>query len=210
MPRLLTFGCSHVYGNGLPDCFIDINTPGPNPSKFAWPQLLADKLGYECLNLAVPGSGNLHILMNLLRTEFKKDDLVVLGFSYFTRFNTYQIVDLEGRGQVVTVNTLSHKNLVLESLGNKYSEQKNYWDNWLAIHHCEKFLESMNIRNISFLNVPPGAQEKKPDLLKMSNFRSDLKLVTKDFGLDHAHSGLTSHRLQSEMIYNIIKEYELR
>ncbi len=209
MPRLVTFGCSFVYGHALPDCHIPPDDHGPNPSKYAWPQLLAEKLGYECLNLSIPGSGNLQILMEVLKTKFDKDDLVILAFSYFLRFNMYQIVDMNGTGNLVKQETVIHKKLILESIGNKHSDEKNYWDNWLSIHHCEKFLESMNIKNMSYLGIPYGAQEHKPDLLQLSNFKNDLRLIIKDKALDDKHPGLESHRLQAELIYSKIQEHEL-
>lgn len=148
--------------------------------------------------------------MEVLKTKFDRNDLVVLAFSYFDRFSMYQIIDMNGTGNLVKKETVSHKKLILESMGNKYSDTKNYWDNWLAMHHCEKFLQSMNIRNISFLNLPVGAKEIKPDLLHLSNFNDDLKLIIKDTALDDKHPGLESHKLQAESIYSKIKEYELR
>ena len=56
--RLITFGCSNTYGHGLPDCHVPPNEAGPNPSKVAWPQLLADRRGLECVNLGQPGGSN--------------------------------------------------------------------------------------------------------------------------------------------------------
>jgi hypothetical protein len=49
--RLIAFGCSNTYGEGLEDCWIpEFRKHGPKPSKVAWPQILADKMGRECVN----------------------------------------------------------------------------------------------------------------------------------------------------------------
>ena len=51
MSRLITFGDSFTYGHGLVDCHVpEKNWQGPNPSKFAWPQVLGDMLGIEVIN----------------------------------------------------------------------------------------------------------------------------------------------------------------
>ena len=53
MDRLVAFGCSNTYGEGLPDCWVDKNGDpsrtkagfhGPKPSKLAWPRLMANNM----------------------------------------------------------------------------------------------------------------------------------------------------------------------
>ena len=51
--RLLTVGDSFTFGEELSDV-----TDNVTPSKFAWPEVLAGKLGWEVDNLAKSGSGN--------------------------------------------------------------------------------------------------------------------------------------------------------
>tara|TARA_B100001248_G_scaffold155090_1_gene116722 strand:+ start:45199 stop:45906 length:708 start_codon:yes stop_codon:yes gene_type:complete len=99
MDRLVAFGCSNTYGEGLPDCWIDENgnpsltkvgQHGPKPSKFAWPRLIADNLKRKCVNFAVPGASNKHILDIILHTKFVKGDIVVIMWSYFDRYCVFQ------------------------------------------------------------------------------------------------------------------------
>lgn len=206
MPRLVAFGCSYSYGHGLPDCIdeSDVLQPGPEPSKFAWPQLLADKLGYKCLNLSSPGAGNFEILMRVLETEFYQDDLVILGFSYFTRYDFYRIIDYQGAGEKIKYETADHRAQILSTVGKLFYEEKVYWNNWLAIQHIELLLNSQGIKNFSFLHIPFGARVDKPKLLKLENFIPDIKFIKTDSALDKAHPGLESNRLQSEEIYSRI------
>lgn len=78
MPRLVTFGCSNTYGQALVDCYGPGGRNGPYPSKFAWPQLLADKLGYECRNASIPGGSHKIIRWRIQNFDFQPDDLVVV------------------------------------------------------------------------------------------------------------------------------------
>ena len=210
MPRLLTFGCSFTYGHGLPDCHIPPDMPGNQPSKYAWPQLLADKLKYECINLSAPGSGNFQILMEVLKANYQKDDLVIIAFSYFTRYDFYKMTDKIDKGININFEGSEHKQHILAELGIKYLEEKTFWSNWLAIQHCELFLNSKNIKNYSFMGMPIGAREQQPKLISLNNFISNIPFILKDKALDGEHPGIKSHKLQAELIYDRIKEYELR
>lgn len=210
MPRLVTFGCSYTYGHGLPDCHVKPNKPGDQPSKFAWPQLVANELKRECLNLSEPGSGNFQILMNVLRTKFEPDDAVILGYSYFSRFRFYQMSDKIDKGYPLPQADPEHKNVLMHDLNFEHWDKKIFWDNWLAIQHIELLLNSQGIQNFSFLNIPGGAKEPKPDLIKLDNFISDMKIVHNDKALDNQHPGLESHRQQALLIldrlyYKIMK-----
>jgi hypothetical protein len=95
MDRLVAFGCSNTYGEGLPDCWVDKNGDpsrtkdgyhGPKPSKLAWPRLIANNMKRKCVNFAVPGASNKHILDIILHTKFVKGDIVVIMWSYFDRY----------------------------------------------------------------------------------------------------------------------------
>lgn len=205
MPRLVAFGCSYTYGHGLPDCHVPPDHPGDKPSKFAWPQLIANELHYECLNLSEPGSGNFQILMNVLRTKFNSDDLVILGYSYFSRFRFYQMSDKISKGYILPQYDPEHKKILLEDLNFEHWDKKIYWDNWLAIQHIELLLNSQNIKNLSFLNIPGGLKEAKPKLLKLDNFINNMKIVhEEDKALDGAHPGLGSHASQAALILEAI------
>lgn len=208
MPRLVTFGCSHTYGQGLPDCWID-NRAGPVPSNYAWPTLLAKKLNLECVNLSSPGSGNFQILINLLKAELRPDDLVILAFSYFVRYDFYVMTDKIQNGKMVKFitpkinqNYNEFKEMVLSQADNQYWEEQNYWDNWLAIQHCELYLNSKQIKNFSFLNVSQGALEKRPEIIKLNNFWADVHLMIMDKALDNSHPGVGSQMQQATKIYN--------
>lgn len=211
MSRLVTFGCSHVYGHGLPDCHIPPDLPGLLPSNMAWPSILAEKLGRECVNLSSPGIGNLAILMKVLKYDFKQDDLVIIAFTYFGRYDCHRFLDRDGNSEMIRKNTEDHRKLILADMGLKYPEFREYWSNWLAIHHAVTYLKSIKTRYFFHLAPMYGSKDhRKPDIFEFENYWEDVQLIFKDYAPDKKHQGLESHRLQSELIYSKIKEYELR
>lgn len=203
----MTFGCSFVYGDCLPDCYIPPDKPGPVPSQLSWPSLLAQKLDRRCLNLAICGAGNLELGMSILRTDFQTEDLVIIAYSYFDRFNLFKFTDFEGNGKQLIKNRYNHKKMILLELGEKNLQQQSYWSNWLMIHHIELFLKSKNIEHYYYLGIPENI--KKPNNLQLENFWDDLNLIRIDHALDNQHPGIESHKLQSELIYTKIKDREL-
>lgn len=84
MSRLIAFGCSNTYGQGLHDCYIK-GGPGPHPSKYAWPAQLADMLDLECVNNGIPGASNRLIWHNAINFNYKPDDIVVINWSLMHR-----------------------------------------------------------------------------------------------------------------------------
>lgn len=76
--RIISFGPSEMFGHGLEDCFTPPNSPGHNPSKFAYPSLVANQLNFECINLSSPGCGSLDILLKILNFNFDLTDIVLV------------------------------------------------------------------------------------------------------------------------------------
>lgn len=81
MSRLIAFGCSSTFGQGLPDCNEDCHLEKSKPSKFAWPSVLADLLGLECVNMSAPGSSNKRIMYTVMNFDFKESDTVYILWS---------------------------------------------------------------------------------------------------------------------------------
>ena len=220
MARLLTFGCSFVYGQGLPDCFEPPHFPGLDPSKMGWPNILASKLNRECVNLSSPGIGNLSILMSILETKYEPDDLVIIGYSFFDRLRCHRFLDMsDGEFYNIALHSDMHNDIIVKADSlNPYANQEYYWNNFLIFQHIELFLNSKQIQNYSFHNVYKECQHPKPNkFINLQNFWDDMDCVLKiydnypnmDLALDGMHPGIKSHTLQAEMIYNKLKQYEL-
>jgi|TARA_B110000977_G_scaffold197864_1_gene281470 hypothetical protein len=88
MNRLITFGCSYTHGIGLDgldfhahkyydsplESVLKIQSASPD----AWPHLLANHLGLECINLGRGSSSPKYIFQMIREFEFQKTDIVVV------------------------------------------------------------------------------------------------------------------------------------
>jgi len=77
--KLLTVGDSFTFGEELSDV-----TDNVTPSKFAWPELLAGRLGWKVTNLAKPGSGNTRMVRNVVN-EIDNHDVFIIAWSHWDR-----------------------------------------------------------------------------------------------------------------------------
>lgn len=78
--RLLAVGDSFTYGAELSGTLLGKIEPHDK----AWPNLLAEKLGYTFTNLARPGSGNTRMIRHAI-SEVDNYDMIVIGWSHFAR-----------------------------------------------------------------------------------------------------------------------------
>lgn len=81
MSRLIVFGCSHTFGYGLDDCLNDTS----KPSNLGWSNIIAKQLNRQLVNKSYPGASNKFIWHQIKNTKFRKDDVVIILWSYMTR-----------------------------------------------------------------------------------------------------------------------------
>ena len=93
--KLIVFGCSFVYGHGLPDCIAaDGQSQGPKPSKLAWPSHLFAKQGFKSLdNQGICGASNKQITRAILNYDFNEPCVVVIQWSRFVRKTFFKTPD---------------------------------------------------------------------------------------------------------------------
>ena len=198
MPRLVVFGDSYSFGDGLPDCYPVL--PETKPSSYVWAQLLATKLEYELVNLARGGSSNLEILWKLMNTSFKDDDLILIAWTpHQTRSYFFEFVDKNSTTIIGSENP-RYKDLVL-SMGDLDStnldQHKNYdiaMKNYLLIHHGGLYLKN---KNLNYYHIELGRNTTDfqiENTIKILPWRTDI-------GLDNSHPGQESHALLSEIVY---------
>lgn len=83
MSRIVAFGCSNTFGQGLQDCVTgSIHQP---PSKLAWPAVLGRKLNLPVANFGIPGASNLEIIHKITQTKLRPGDRVFVLWSYLDR-----------------------------------------------------------------------------------------------------------------------------
>jgi len=90
MNKLFTFGCSMTVGSALYDVWDFEKNENLSPertSKYAWPQILADKMKLTCINLAKGGASNKEIYHTALTTpDITSGDTVIVQWTYPERW----------------------------------------------------------------------------------------------------------------------------
>ena len=95
MAKLWVFGDSLTAGNGcvdnipLRDGGYDYYNQYKGPDDNIWPTILANKIGYEVINLGKSGACNDQIIDLIIDNHyrFNSDDIVIVGKTFYQRFD---------------------------------------------------------------------------------------------------------------------------
>ena len=149
--RLVAFGCSNTFGQSLPDVWDYEKNEGifnQGPSKYAWPQLLADKLNVECINNGIPGASNKEIWYNIVNAEFENDDIIIILWSHLNRYCLIQKNKIMQLGTWMVMDQLrrwcfSQKQREQTKTFFKYfyNEYDMLLDFYLRTNHIQSFLQ---------------------------------------------------------------------
>jgi hypothetical protein len=230
MTRLITFGCSHTFGQALPDLWNHKNnktmTDSENnknwnrdtssPSKYAWPQLLADKLNFECINCAKIGASNKEIWNIILNTKLYKTDVIVILWT--VHYGRYAIVTKEELANLNVSGGSKHPYKKECDIYFKYiyDEFDASLDSYLRINHIENFLKDKVLvkhyspvleREIDSTNTPYNTWDFfEPSWNKVNVLEIfPGPVYDLDKALDGSHQGPESHKAFATAIYNEIK-----
>jgi hypothetical protein len=204
MARLFAFGCSYTYGYGLEDCYLDTNF---GPSKLAWPNLVASELSIECINKGVTAASNTKILMEMLDTNFEKDDIIIVVWSYTHRGLLFESAD----------SSLNMLPPFHHPLKKPYYQIHNNYDllvkSILDIHHANAFL---NNKGIKVYNFYIDQTLHNLDECRYLSLLKDIKLIwinlrnyKMDLAKDNSHPGPLSQKELSKFILDIVKKDNL-
>lgn len=183
--RLVTFGCSNTYGVAL-----------ENPSLEAWPAILGNELGVEVINNAVPGSSNLEILYNILKFDFKKDDLVIIMWTIVNR--DYLFYDQQIG---VWQNTPLVKNWALV-----HTDTDLIVRSWIYMDHANQYLKNQEIPVYNFAVDFVLLKSQMPKFINQTllNARVDFHKFI-DRAKDSSHPGPKAHARIAKKIKSFIK-----
>ena len=235
MSRLVAFGCSNTLGEALPDTVTKAGKIIDSPSKYAWPQLLGDKLGLSVVNLGKGGQSNKFICSHVLDTELHKDDLVVFMWSYFARtcFFDYpkdhkRIIPGHLDWRVTKGKQLKQiraDKYYCEHFYNNYFTWYNaFYESYQQINFAKMYLDSKGIANYHTTceTLPyTGIIERRLPWFKLfrENRFTEIAFETPSWNtvdlhqidlydngaLDNDHPSVDAHKSMAEDIYNIIK-----
>jgi hypothetical protein len=194
--RLITFGDSFTYGQYLPD-----------RSTQSWPAVLSSLLKYELVNNAICGSSNIEILIEILKFDFRPDDLVIVGWTFIERDIIFKKQTLLGK----LFNWHDHIRIQAwqdneESL--QYINLHNDFDmavrSGLYVHHSELYLKSLGVEQY---HIHTQNRNTKPEYFcKPNHFIKNFKFVRTDKALDNSHPGVESHRQTANKIFSKLNE----
>lgn len=229
-PRLVAFGCSHTYGEGMPDNYKNGKQVQPYhqmQSKFAWPEVLGKKLGLPVVNYGKGGASNKYACKKVLDTPLNDIDIVVFLWTYFSRTCFW---DEDGNPKRITPENGYWHNLKKDSVRNDIKFCNTYYKNFFSyyntnieayqqINFAKLYLDSKGIKNyhvtcqdLPFTDLTSG------DTLLNPNTKSQLTAPhwnTVDLrhqplydrnALDSHHPSISAHEKIAEDIYKIITE----
>lgn len=154
--KLLAVGDSFTYGEEL----SDINT--------SWPFLLGNKLGYEIINLAKPGSGNTRMVRHAVE-HIDNYDLIIIAWSHFART---ELADENGFYDIWPgCNALPHK---------EFSSWRSGVINYYSKHHNDQYLYNQYLINIVLIQQYLKFNNKKYIMLDAfgnNNYRKNNTVV---------------------------------
>jgi hypothetical protein len=197
--RLVTFGCSFTFGHSLPDC-IEVEQSWTQSSKYAWPEIVANKLNYYCVNESNCGASNLEILYRILNFKFDKDDTVVIMWTMPPRDILFQ-----KSGQPFKQLGL----WLTDKISKKWAVSVNEYDyiqrTWLYIHHAELYFKSLNLDYIHYPYPKIMTDVKSQINLEIDNLYLG-GVDEQDKAVDGLHPGIKTHNYIADRIFNIINE----
>lgn len=220
--RLITYGCSHTWGNGLPDIFDptdkfqQLRKKGKAvPSKHVWGQVLADTQKLKHTNRAFAGESNRGILNIILNNTYNADeDVVCILWSHTQRYTNYQEDNIERWGPW-NADRIRESKIYYKHIWNEYA---GVLDTASCIHHAKLFLDSYNIPNFHALQAK-GTSLFKQFPKKHIKYILDLKvqkLFFEDFrkieplALDGNHAGVNAHlKFANAMLDTIINSKQI-
>jgi hypothetical protein len=196
--RIVSFGCSFTFGHGLKDCFIPPGGPGNKPSIHSWPAIIAKELSVECVNKSSCGSSNKRIWHNIIKFNFKENDIVFIMWTHPERYavlNSKKILDV----------------------GPWFDDFKNYYKYYyskydagimskLFVSHANSFLEN---KNITVFNLV--IDEKNKFIFEFDKKINHLPIYIAAYklqfplALDNKHPGEHCHKETARMIMQELK-----
>lgn len=155
--KLKSFGCSLIFGNDLKDVNTHLGEPYAPPSRYTWPSLLAQSLGYQYECHARPGSGNLRILEKILSATTQETESVafVIAWTLIDRFD--YTTDIDNRTHQYDVVGTNRWRTLMPVEDDVYSQfyyknlHSQYRDKLSSLIYIKTAIDTLQQKNIKFI-----------------------------------------------------------
>lgn len=223
MNNLHAFGCSNTRGDALDDIWDYSKKESRQqkddyyPSKYAWPQLLADKLNLNCFNYGISGASNKQIWYELVNAPIKKNDTVIVQWTFIDRHYVIDHNHLSPNNQIGPWKVIG----VLDDNGKRQMDRNDAF--YKHFHTNEDVLYDFNLR-ISHANQYAKQQGFKifhatcdndgVQLLPFNHAKilktniQHIQYETQSWANDRngtgGHPGISAHKVYADRLYNEI------
>lgn len=193
---LVTFGDSCTYGDGLQDC---LPPKMPNPSKFAWPTLLASQMDYDLVNLSKPGASNKQISHTILSTKLPDNVIIIVGWSFYNRTCIIKKHSVEQIG--IWQDSKASKSF----FKHLHDDYDMHMDFYMRANLIKNYLDNLGIENYHW-RVEEILQEQQPRWNSVKFLDFDYHKLQKKYplALDNMHPGPEAHKKLAETFEEII------
>ena len=143
MKKLFAFGCSMTRGDALDDIWdfkLKQTDPNAGPSKYSWPQILANNMNLECVNLGESGASNKQIWYRLVNTHMTEGDI---AFVQWTSVNRWCVINDEHIQQINAFRTNKQSQAFYENL---HTDIDADYDANLRMSHADYYAKSIGIK----------------------------------------------------------------
>lgn len=192
-PHLWVSGCSTTFGIG-----VEIHERYAN--------ILAEKLNLPLCMLAIPAASVAYAADQILRSNIRKGDLVILGVTHHQRKTYYY----EENSEIIPVTAMNVKE---QNRKIDLTDPTLLYDSITAVHQVINFCQVANVKliligihiDIEFATYLKNIQS----YVHANGFHGvETKDMFKDVGKDNLHPGPLMHQLYAEKILNKLKEIE--
>jgi hypothetical protein len=206
--KFYVFGCSNTYGFGLADCYDIVKKVqvGP-PSKYAFPALVNEHLGFEIINKSECGISNKYILHIIQNTHIENNSLVLVHWASANRW----CIRYKEKGPLHMGRWLVKKSkesrVYFKYLWNSYD---NFLDLYTYANYIKLYCESKNCKIMQYANPDAFAFDidepwnevifPKHSIIGTLKENSDLP-----FALDGIHPGPMHHKLFADILLKDIQ-----
>ena len=193
---LVTFGDSCTYGDGLQDC---LPPKMPNPSKFAWPTLLASQMDYDLVNLSKPGSSNKQISHTILSTKLPDNAVIIVGWSFYNRTCIIKKHSVEQIG--VWQESKASKSF----FRHLHDDYDMHMDFYMRANLIKNYLDNLGIENYHW-RVEEILEKQEPRWNSVKFLDFDYHKIQKKYprAMDNLHPGEEAHKELAETFEELI------
>lgn len=185
--RVVAFGCSYTRGTALDDVwdFEKKCSIYPEPSKHAWPQLIADHLNVNCINLGKGGASNKLIWHTVMNFDFKYGDLIFVHWSFRDRYHFFEDANT---GYEIDHREVGPKDRAF--FEHLHSDYDMLQDMYMRINHVDSHLISKNRIHLQIepTTAPDWNRVKTKDIY-LNSFKELYPRAN-----DGSHPGMLAHK----------------